>query len=335
MSRSKSTFKILALTGIAAMVMTLVATGAASVEAKTVIKLGNVQPGTMVVNQGLNHYSDLVKERTGGEIDLQVFPASQLGTEQEILEGVKLGTIHMFEGSAGAAGRFLSELEAFAHPFIWRDLDHMLAVTRGAIGEEFNQKLIKTHGMRILDMGWLFGHRHLTTSNKAVRTPADMADLKIRVQPVKMYLDMIKAMGGNPTPVDFKELYMALQTGVVDGQENPIGIIYHSKFYEVQKYLSLTGHMTQNQVIIINEDFFKSLPKAQQDILATAARDAGDWQNAIVEKDAAELLTKLKAEGMTVIEPDIAAFRKATSQIYKDYEDKWGKGLFERIVDTK
>ncbi len=161
-----------------------------------ILKLGNVQPPTMVVQKGLQKFADLVKERTNGEIVIEVYPASQLGTEQEILEGVQLGTIHMFEGSSGAAGRFLPELEAFAGPFIWRDTDHMLNAVRGPIGQHLRDRLIKSHGMRILDLGWVFGRRNLTTKNKAVLKPADMSGLKIRVQPTKIYLEMIRFILG-------------------------------------------------------------------------------------------------------------------------------------------
>jgi tripartite ATP-independent transporter DctP family solute receptor len=299
-----------------------------------VIKLGNVQPPAMIVQKGLQRFADLVAERTGGELKVEIFPASQLGTEQEILEGVQLGTIHMFEGSAGAAGRFLPALEAFAHPFLWRDLDHMLAVARGEIGQELSQRLIDEHGMRILDMGWLFGQRHLTTARTPVSTPEDMKGLKIRVQPTTIYLEMIKAMGANPTPIDWKEVYLSLQTGVVDGQENPVGVIYSAKLYEVQDYLMLTGHITQNQVVIINEPFFQSLAPEHQRVLREAIIEAGDYQNALIEQGAAEDLEKLTAAGMTVVEPDIEAFRAATANIYKLFEDQWGAGLFERMGDA-
>jgi tripartite ATP-independent transporter DctP family solute receptor len=309
----------------------MLASGLRPADAETVIKLGNVQPPNMIVQQGLQQFADLVAERTDGELKVEIFPASQLGTEQEILEGVQLGTVHMFEGSAGSAGRFLPALEAFAHPFLWRDLDHMLAVARGDIGEELSQELVDQHGMRILDMGWLFGERHLTTANTPVRTPADMAGLKVRVQPTTIYLEMIKAMGGNPTPIDWKEVYLSLQTGVVDGQENPVGVIYSAKLFEVQDYLMLTGHITQNQVVIINDAFFQSLSPEHQEIIQQAAIEAGDYQNQLIQEQAKQDLENLKAEGMTVIEPDIDAFREATADIYKQFEGEWGEGLFERM----
>jgi tripartite ATP-independent transporter DctP family solute receptor len=308
------------LTGIATACAALaIVQHALPASAETVIKLGNVQPPAMIVQKGLQRFADLVAERTGGELKVEIFPASQLGTEQEILEGVQLGTIHMFEGSAGAAGRFLPALEAFAHPFLWRDLDHMLAAARGEIGQELSQQLIDEHGMRILDMGWLFGQRHLTTARTPVSTPEDMKGLKIRVQPTTIYLEMIKAMGANPTPIDWKEVYLSLQTGVVDGQENPIGVIYSAKLYEVQDYLMLTGHITQNQVVITNELFFQSLSPEHQQVLQEAVIEAGDYQNALIEEGAAADLEKLKAEGMTVIEPDIEAFRAATADIYLQF----------------
>ena len=323
------------LTGLAtACAVLAIVQHAPTASAETVIKLGNVQPPAMIVQKGLQRFAELVAERTGGELKVEIFPASQLGTEQEILEGVQLGTIHMFEGSAGAAGRFLPALEAFAHPFLWRDLGHMLAVARGPIGQELSQRLIDAHGMRIIDMGWLFGQRHLTTAQTPVETPEDMEGLKIRVQPTTIYLEMIKAMGANPTPIDWKEVYLSLQTGVVDGQENPIGVIYSAKLYEVQEYLMLTGHITQNQVVIINEAFFQSLSPEHQQVLQEAAIEAGDYQNALIEEGAAADLEKLKAERMTVIEPDIEAFRAATADIYLQFEDQWGKGLFERMRDA-
>ncbi len=299
--------------------------------ATTVLKLGNVQPAGMVVQQGLQRFADLVKERTGGAVEVQIFPASQLGSEQEILEGVKLGTVHMFEGSTGAVGRFLPQLEAFAHPYVWRDTDHMLKVVRGEIGQELTQKLLQQHGMRILDMGWLFGHRQLTTRGKPVRTPDDMRGLKIRVQPTAIYLETIKAMGGSPTPVDFNELYTSLQTGVVDGQENPPSVILAAKFFEVQKYLNLTGHITQQQTVLIGEDAFQALTPDQQKVLQQAAVEAGDYQNKLLEQDEAASLEKLKAGGMEVVEPDVAAFRAATANVHKAFDAKWGEGFFDRL----
>lgn len=316
---------------LAAALVVALAAGGATAQTK-VLRLGNVQPPTMIVQDGLHHFADLVRERTGGEIDIQIFPASQLGTEQEILEGVQLGTIEMFEGSTGSVGRFLPELEALAHPFVWRDLDHLLNVTRGEIGRELSDKLLADYGMRILDMGWLFGNRHLTTGDRPVHTPEDMAGLKVRVQPTAIYLETITAMGGSPTPIDWREVYSSLQTGVVDGQENPPGVILSANLFEVQNYLNLTGHITQSQAVVINEDVWQSLTPEQQEIVQAAAIEAGDYQNRLVQEDETRALKALEEAGMEIVEPDIEAFRAATADVYKLFEDQWGVGFFERIV---
>ena len=211
----------------------------------------------------------------------------------------------------------------------------MLAVVRGPIGNELSEELRQKAGIRILDQGWIFGQRHLTTKQTEVKKPADMAKLKIRVQPTGVYLDTIKAMGGNPTPMEFKEVYMSMQTGVIDGQENPLNVIATRAFYEVQGYLVLTGHITQNQVVLISEKTFQALTPAQQQILVAAAREAGDFQNQILVDDEKGQLELVRSKGMKVVQPDTVAFRAATADVYKKFEKAWGVGFYERVRDAK
>jgi len=300
-----------------------------------VIKLGNVQATADIVQTGLKRFADLVSERTKGRMQVQIFPASQLGTEQELLEGVQLGTIHMFEGSSGSVGRFLPDLEAFAAPFVWRDVDHMLKTVRGPVGLGLAERLVKAKGMRVLDFGWLFGNRFLTTKTKAIHTPEDLKGMKIRVQPTAIYLETIKAMGANPTTMDFKEVYLGLQSGVIDGQENPPFVIFNNKFFEVQKYVMLTAHITQNQAVVINDKFYQSLSPEFRKILTDAAYEAGNFQNDLVLKSEKEYLDKLKEKGMTIVQPDVKAFREATKDVYKKVSEKWEPGLYERIQAVK
>jgi TRAP-type C4-dicarboxylate transport system substrate-binding protein len=155
------------------------------------------------------------------------------------------------------------------------------------------------------------------------------------VQPTGIYLDTIRAMGGNPTPLDFKEVYMSMQTGVIDGQENPLNVIATRAFYEVQGYLVLTGHITQNQAVLISEKTYQSLTPDQQKLVIAAAREAGDYQNKVLADDEAGQLALVKSKNMKVIEPDVAAFRAATADVYKKFEKTWGPGFFERVRDTK
>ena len=327
-------FPIVVQAGLAAIAVDTTAVVNVACAEPAVLKLGNVQAPAAVVQKGLQRFADLAQERTGGAVEVKVFPASQLGTEQEILEGVQLGTIDMYEGSAAAVGRFLPQLEAFACPFLWKSPESMVTTVRGPIGEELSRDLLEKRGLRILDLGWIFGVRHLTTTKTPVRSPEDMQGLKIRVQPDAIYLATITSMGASPTPIDAKEVYTSLQTGVVDGQENPISNIYQRKYHEVQKYLTLTGHITQDQVIIINEAAYQRLSSEQRDVLVKAAREAGDYQNVLVASAEAEDLSKLKAAGMEVMEPDAAAFRKVTAGVCRDpaVAAKLGEGFYERLA---
>ena len=300
-----------------------------------VIKLGNVQATTDIVQTGLKKFADLVNERTKGRVQVQIFPASQLGTEQELLEGVQLGTVHMFEGSSGSVGRFLPDLEVFAAPYVWRDTNHMLKTVRGPVGEGLAERLVKAKGMRVLDFGWLFGNRYLTTKSKAIYKPEDLKGMKIRVQPTAIYLETIKAMGANPTTMDFKEVYLGLQSGVIDGQENPPFVIYNNKFFEVQKFVMLTAHITQNQAIVINDKFYQGLSPEFRKVLTESAYEAGNFQNEIILKSEKEYLDKLKEKGMTIVQPDVQAFREATKDVWKKVSEKWEPGLYEKIQAVK
>jgi len=313
----------------------LLGTAPAPAQQPIVIKLGNVQSTEDIVQTGLKKLADLVNERTKGQLQVQIFPASQLGTEQELLEGVQLGTVHMFEGSSGSVGRFLPDLEVFAAPYVWRDVDHMLKTVRGPVGQGLAERLVKAKGMRVLDFGWLFGNRYLTTKTKAINKPEDLKGMKIRVQPTAIYLETIKAMGANPTTMDFKEVYLGLQSGVIDGQENPPFVIFNNKLFEVQKFVMLTAHITQNQAIVINEKFFQGLSPEFRKILTEAAYDAGNFQNDIVLKSEKEYLDKLKEKGMTVVQPDVKAFREATKDVWKKVSEKWEPGLYEKIQAVK
>jgi TRAP-type transport system periplasmic protein len=309
--------------------------GPAGAQQPIVIKLGNVQSTMDIVQTGLKKFADLVAERTQNQVQIQIFPASRLGTEQELLEGVQLGTVHMFEGSTGAVGRFLPDLEAFAAPYVWRDADHMLKVVRGPIGQGLAERLVQAKGIRVLDFGWLFGNRYLTTKTRAIHRPDDLKGMKIRVQPTAIYLETIKAMGANPTSMDFKEVYLGLQSGVIDGQENPPFVIYNNKLFEVQKFVMLTAHITQNQAVVINDKFYQRLSPEFRQILTAAAIEAGNFQNDLVLQQEQADLDRLREKGMTIVQPDVQAFREATKDVYKKVAEKWEPRLYERIQEVK
>jgi tripartite ATP-independent transporter DctP family solute receptor len=299
------------------------------------IRLGNVEPIDNPIQVGLKKMSDLVAERTKSQVRIQIFPASQIGTQTEILEGMQIGSVDMYEGSVAMLGEFLADLQAFSSPFIWRNFDHMLKVVRGPIGQGMVERLVKAKGIRILDTGWLYGTRYLTTKNKAIMRPEDLKGVKIRVQPTEIYIDTIRAMGANPTPMDIKEVYLALQTGVIDGQENPAPTIETHKFNEVQKYIMLTGHILQSQAIAISEKLWQRLSPEFKKIISEAAVEAGDFQSDLTTKAEKISLGRLKDKGMTVVQPDVEAFRDATKDVHKKYAARWEPRLYERIQEVK
>lgn len=300
-----------------------------------VLRFATIQATSQPSFRGMQRMAELVEQRTKGALKLQLFADGQLGTEQESTEGVQFGTIDMYMGSSGAVGRFLPQLEAFASPYLWRDLDHMMKVVRGPIGEELNKEMIARTGIRLLDMGWFFGARHLGTNKFAARTPADLKGRKVRMQPTTIYIETMRAMGANVISMDFKEVYTGLQTGVIEGLDNPANVYAARAMWEVLTHLDLTRHILQNQVVVINEDVFQSLKPEWREVLLQAAREAGNYQTDLTVKNDEEAIAQMKAKGMTIVEPDIEAFKAATANVHKQFEKKWPPGFYERVRDTR
>ena len=263
-----------------AMAALLAATWAAGIapaqaQQPRVLKFASIQSAAQPSSKGMERMAQIVAERTNGALKLQLYPDGALGTEQESTEGVQFGTIDMYMGSSGAVGRFLPSLEAFSSPYIWRDVDHMMKVVRGPIGEELNQDMIAKTGIRVLDMGWFFGARHIATKDFAVSKPADLKGRKIRMQPTAIYVDAMTAMGANVIPMDFKEVYTGLQTGVISGLDNPANVYAARSMWEVINNVSLTGHILQNQVVIINEKLFQSFSPEWRKIIRRCRAGSG------------------------------------------------------------
>jgi tripartite ATP-independent transporter DctP family solute receptor len=273
-----------------------------------------------------------VKEKTGGRIDIQVFPNSQLGSGKEMIEMVSSGGLQMTTDGAGALGAFLPQLSVIEAPYLWRDAAHMAKAAATPLYGKLNDDLVAKRGMRMLNITY-YGKRHLTTGNKAVRTPADMAGFKLRVPPVDTFRAMAEAWGARATPIAFGELYLALSQGAVDGQENPLPTIQSGKFTEVQKFLVLTEHIITPRMIIVNEAFWRGLRPADRDVLQAAMAAGAAWQDKELLGQEATLVGTFKAGGMTVIQPDLALWRKPVlDSVPKKFEDKWGKGTFESLL---
>jgi len=308
---------------------------ATAVEAGTIIRWGEVQAAEHVASKMIERAAKRVSEATQGRVQIQSYPNSQLGSSKDMIEAVGLGTQEVVTEGAANIGQFVPAISVLESPYVWRDAAHLAKVMSGPIGEELNKLLIQQRGMRILGTTY-YGVRQLTTTNKAVRTVADMKDLKLRVPENEVFLAMARAWGAKPTPMTFGELYLALRQNVVDGQENPLPTIESGKFFEVQKYLVLTSHILTPRLVIINEKFWQGLSATDQKIISDAVAEAIAWNNQETLDAERVLADKFKKAGMEVIQPDIESFRKPVLEtLPKMFEAKWGKGLYERIVEAK
>jgi len=299
------------------------------------VRWGDVVPASHPSAQMVERIAAEVKAKSGGRIAVQPFPGGQLGSSRDMIEAVANGTQQIVLEGAANFGAWVPAISVVESPYIWRDADHLVKAMAGPVGRDFNNELVSKRGMRILGTTY-YGTRHVTTSNKAVKTPADLVGFKLRVPENDVFKAMAEAWGAKPTPMNFGELYLALKQGTVDGQENPLPTIKSGKFDEVQKYLVLTGHIITPRLVVVNEAFWKGLKPADQKILQDAI-DAGIlWQNAELEKQEKALIDTFKAAGVTVITVDVEAFRKpVVSKVVPMFESKWGKGTYEKLHGMK
>jgi TRAP-type transport system periplasmic protein len=310
-----------------------VAPGAA--EAATIIRWGDVVAADHPAVKMVERVAKRVAEATGGRVTIQAYPSGQLGSSKDQIEAVALGTQQMVTEGAANFGQWVPSVSVVEAPYAWRDAAHLKKVMSGPIGQDLNRQLVEKRGMRILGTTY-YGVRHLTTTKTPVRSAADLKEFKLRVPENEVFLAMARAWGAKPTPMAFGELYLALRQNVVDGQENPLPTIDSAKFYEVQKYLVLTGHILTPRLIVINEAFWQGLGAPDRQAIGEALAEGIAWNDQEIQSREQALVDKFKQAGMEVIRPDLDSFRKPVlATVPALFEAKWGKGLFDRIVDTK
>ncbi len=301
-------------------------------QGKTIIRWGEQLPATHPQVQMLERIAKDVAAKSSGRIEIQSFPAGQLGSGKDMIEAVSAGNLTMTTDGAAALGQFLPQLSVIEAPYLWRDAAHMAKALSSGVLEDMNKTLVEKRQMRML-VPTYYGKRHMTSKDKPIKTAADMNGFKLRVPPVDTFKAMAEAWGARPTPIAFPELYLALSQGAVDGQENPLPTIQSGKFQEVQKFLIVTGHIITPRLVIVNDGFWKGLSAADRDLLSAAIADGAKWQDAELASQEASLVGTFKAAGMTVIEPDLESFRKPVlASVPKQFESKWGAGLFDKLL---
>src|ERR1700716_1048911 len=268
-----------------------------------------------------------IKKRTNGKYDIEVFPASQLGNENQINEGLGLGTVDMIYTGVNFAAAIYKPLGITGAPFILRDFNHWKAYRDSKLFAELAKGYDDKTKHRIVAITY-YGQRHVT-ANKMIMKPEDMKGMKLRVPPAPLFLMFTKSVGANATPIAFAEVYLALQQGTVDGQENPLPTIMAKKFYEVQSHIMLTGHITESLLTIVGSNVWAKLnddeKKVFNEVLSQAAVKATD-QIRTSEQKIADELRKL---GKTVVQVDREAFRRAAIPLHNDASAGAGWGQAE------
>ncbi|MFN3417096.1 MAG: TRAP transporter substrate-binding protein [Caldimonas sp.] len=307
-------------------IVALVAAGlglAAAAQAQTVLKIGYATSPQSHYGVGSTVFCDEVEKGTQGRYKCQHFPNSALGGEREQIEAVQLGTQDLVNTSTGPLGNFVPEVKIVDIPFLFRDYDHARKVMDGPIGQDLLKKMA-TKGL--IGLAWTEnGFRHMTNSKRPIVQASDAAGLKMRTMENKVHMDGYKTFGILPTPMPFPELFTALQQGTVDGQENPIPVILSSKFSQVQKHLSLTGHVYSPAVLILSPAVWNKLSDADKKVFVEAAKKGAAAQRKKVNDDENNGIAQLKADGMQVVEKvDGESFRKAVAPAYAQFAKEFG-----------
>jgi tripartite ATP-independent transporter DctP family solute receptor len=301
--------------------MALAAIGAA--QAQTVLKMGYPTSKESHYGVGSTVFCDEIEKGTQGRYKCQHFANSSLGGEREMIEAVQLGTQDVVNTSTGPVGNFVSEVKIVDIPFLFRDYAHARKVLDGQIGQDI---LGKFPSKGLVALAWTEnGFRHMTNSVRPIVKPEDAKGLKMRTMENKVHMEGYKSFGILPTPMAWPEVFTALQQRTVDGQENPIPVILAAKFSQVQKHLSLTGHVYSPALLLLSPKVWNSLSESDRKVFREAALKASAAQRKKVNDDEANGVAELRKQGMEVVEKvDGAAFRQAVGPAYQQYAKEFG-----------
>ncbi len=312
-----------------ALLATLFAAGGALAQME--LKFGHVgNPGSLF-QKSADEFAKRANAKLGGKAKVSVFGASQLGNDRELLQKLKLGTVDFALPSTVMS----SEADVFGMfemPYLVKDRDHMKRIEKEIFWSSL-EPAVEKKGLKVIAV-WENGYRHITNNKRPINVPKDLDGLKLRTPKGKWRVKMFQAYGANPSPLAFSEVFTALKTGVYDGQENPYSQIYSGKFHEVQKYLSITGHVYTPAYVTVGAKRWASLPADVRSALESAAKETQAFVYKTAAGDEAELLGKIKAAGVQVNNADKNAFIAASKPIYAEFakEVKGSQALIDRAI---
>lgn len=297
------------------------------------IKVGHAAPPTHPYQMGLDKFKEAVAQKTNGKVDIESFHSSQLGNEREMIEGLQLGTLDMALISSAPLSGFSSKFLVLDLPFIFSSSEQAYKVLDGEIGTEILSSL-KEKGIIGLAF-WENGFRNITNSKRPIIHPADLKGIKIRTMENPIHMASFSQVGADPTPMAFGELFTALQQKVVDGEENPIPLIWTSNFHEVQKYLSLTGHFYAASPLLMSKAVWDKLPADVQGKIKEAATEARGFEREQIQQMDTKLLEEIKKKGIEVSSVDKTEWIEAMAPVYKKFENEIGADLIAKVRSVK
>ena len=321
---NKSTFAISAV---------LSAGLAFAASAETVIKIGHGAAESFHMHRALLKFEELVETGSNGEIDVQIFPSSQMGPDREMIEGVQTGVLEMAIPPSSFFAGWDPAFAVIELPYMYASKDIAFDVLDGAAGDGM---LARVENQGLVGLGWLeLGVRNVTNNVRPIASPQDLEGVKLRTMKVPAHVATFESLGANPTPMNFGEVYSALQQGVIDGQENPLAIITSQRFYEVQKYLSTTGHVFAVYMPVVSKPFFDSLSAEHQQLIHASMARARSHQAELVAAEDASQLDEIRSAGVEVLEltaEQRQAFADQTESVRLQYRDEVGAEAYDAWV---
>jgi len=297
------------------------------------VNIASVFPPEGPIHELMVEFKSLVDERSDGRINVTIHPSGAMGGEREVVEALVDGSVEMAAQGIMDLIMYMPEYTVFEEPFVIKDVEHLYKFWE-TIGQEMNQKLEDEVG--IITSAIAVRGSRMITANKPIRKPSDLEGLKFRLPQYPVRIKVFEAFGAIPTVVAFPEVYMALKTGTVDAQENPPETIYTYKYHEAQDYLIKTNHVWSTARYQISKKWFDRIPAADQELLLNAWKDAEEYVKEISYNPDVKYVEMLKEAGMTVIEPDVEAFRELAEPVMQEFdESQWEPGLRQRIMDLE
>lgn len=301
------------------------------------LKFGHPYNETHPLFKGAQKFADIIAEKSGGKIKIQVFPNSTIGSSRDLVESIQIGVVDFALVPTTNVASFYAPLDIFYLPFIFRDREHAYAVSDGPVGQKLYADMLAKTGIRTLAM-YESGFRTITTAKTKVEKPDDMKGIKFRVVNNPLNVATFKALGANPTPMALSEVFTGLQQGTVDGQDNPVGNVKAFGFDKVQKYITLSNHQWAGIMFIASDKMWQKAPENVQKLFAEAALETQAWERQELNAVEAEYLAEMEKGGMTVtrLTPEqTAEFQKAMTAVWDEYREKLGADLIQSVVDTK